>query len=389
MRAESENMMPAASIVDDQAIELVTWHASKGREWPIVAVCGMSQAVKASLPDLRLGYSSFDDLDSLIESANIEYSPSLDSKDAGKRFVDLLQPDREDQVMREIYVAISRPRDQLLLEWPLSAVESESTSRASLLEGKAKLTLNEDSINVAGGEAFPAIVERPAADGEVQTEGVTNSLLLPKHGLRAIKQCQYTGALTPDSRAPSSRHEEVSEEVSVQWEAIQYAEPLVLPEHADYLAVGDFVHRVFELGTENEQAAAYLRSKAEALWPEQAEEVLSLASASKVSFDAMLVATYQPTDTSVEVPIIGLDTNNTVVNGVVDMLVKGPEGTLIIDHKTDRERDLGVVFQRHIRQLSDYADLLSKQGNTEVAVNAVMSGVLLSAKVDGKRRITD
>jgi ATP-dependent helicase/nuclease subunit A len=39
---------PEPRVLDEDAIVLTTWHASKGREWPVVAVCGLDQEVKAS-----------------------------------------------------------------------------------------------------------------------------------------------------------------------------------------------------------------------------------------------------------------------------------------------------------------------------------------------------
>jgi superfamily I DNA/RNA helicase len=61
-----------ARVLDEDAIELATWHASKGREWPVVAVAGLDNTVKVRLPDLALGYASFEDLSRVLELARIE-----------------------------------------------------------------------------------------------------------------------------------------------------------------------------------------------------------------------------------------------------------------------------------------------------------------------------
>ena len=45
------DQQPEPRVLDEDAIVLTTWHASKGREWPVVAVCGLDREVKASLPD--------------------------------------------------------------------------------------------------------------------------------------------------------------------------------------------------------------------------------------------------------------------------------------------------------------------------------------------------
>ena len=59
------------------AIVLTTWHGSKGREWPVVAVCGLDRDIKARLPKVELGYSTFDELSRLLEHARIEYAPRI------------------------------------------------------------------------------------------------------------------------------------------------------------------------------------------------------------------------------------------------------------------------------------------------------------------------
>ena len=71
------DQQPEPRVLDEDAIVLTTWHSAKGREWPVVAVCGLDKEVKAKLPDLGLGYASFEDLSKLLEVARIEYAPKF------------------------------------------------------------------------------------------------------------------------------------------------------------------------------------------------------------------------------------------------------------------------------------------------------------------------
>ena len=67
---------PEPRVLDEESIVLTTWHSSKGREWPVVVVCGLDREVGARLPDLGLGYATFDELSRLLDVARIEYAPN-------------------------------------------------------------------------------------------------------------------------------------------------------------------------------------------------------------------------------------------------------------------------------------------------------------------------
>ena len=63
--------------MDEDAVQLVTWHRSKGREWPVVVVAGTDCPVKPRLPHFSVAYENFDDLGAVLESALIEVSPDF------------------------------------------------------------------------------------------------------------------------------------------------------------------------------------------------------------------------------------------------------------------------------------------------------------------------
>ena len=58
---KDKNNQPDPRVIDEDAIQLVTWHSSKGREWPVVFVCGMDKSLSPRLPNMALGYSTFED----------------------------------------------------------------------------------------------------------------------------------------------------------------------------------------------------------------------------------------------------------------------------------------------------------------------------------------
>ena len=84
---KDKNNQPDPRVIDEDAIQLVTWHSSKGREWPVAFVCGMDKSLSPRLPNMALGYSTFEDLSDLIEKAQIEYSPKFAAPESDDQFL--------------------------------------------------------------------------------------------------------------------------------------------------------------------------------------------------------------------------------------------------------------------------------------------------------------
>jgi ATP-dependent exoDNAse (exonuclease V) beta subunit len=79
-----------------------------------------------------------------------------------------------------------------------------------------------------------------------------------------------------------------------------------------------------------------------------------------------------------EVPLLGLDTNCSVVSGAVDVLVTNAQGYWVVDYKSDRTDDQDARFQIYLPQLLAYAEALRKNESTPpvcgVAVFWITSG---------------
>lgn len=374
--ADRENAMPPASTIDENAVELVTWHASKGREWPIVAVCGWAQKVEPRLPELGLTYADFSDLDNILEGAGLAWAPSMVCKEANDRIKQSLAAEHEQKVLREIYVALTRPREQLLLEWPLNAVDPEASTRAGFLQKHIGLELGENEITLSGRETFAAVVqhaEGPKEEGLVELADEP----LPEFGRRAIRHAPAWESFTPDARSPSQHGECAPAELPV-YRVLQYGPGLNLPEHSEATEVGSFVHKAFELPLGCEQSRQYLCALAKALWPNQAEEVVAAVLAQVAAFTRCLRDELGFAAWDCEVPIFGLDAQGVVVNGVIDLLAVDGSRKLVIDHKSDRDIEPARMLERHLAQMQDYQALL---GGASLGIHAVRSGQIIL--VDG------
>lgn len=176
---------PEPRILDEDAIELATWHSSKGREWPVVVVCGLDRAVKARLPNVELGYNTFNELSRLLEHARIEYAPAFAATESNDRF---LQVAAETEARRLLYVAVTRARDKLIMEWPAYLTGKANTTYWSILAESCDLSLHQNAIRV-GAHHFPCAVFEAKAEfpQELNLHSAQQESKLPIIGRRAIR----------------------------------------------------------------------------------------------------------------------------------------------------------------------------------------------------------
>ncbi|KKW89652.1 hypothetical protein YP76_24710 [Sphingobium chungbukense] len=74
---KGEDLRPNPAGAEADGIEIVTWHASKGREWPVVVVCGLDHKLDPRAGTFSTKFPDFDDLDQVIEQATLAYATAL------------------------------------------------------------------------------------------------------------------------------------------------------------------------------------------------------------------------------------------------------------------------------------------------------------------------
>ena len=109
---------PEPRVLDEDAIVLTTWHSAKGREWPVVAVCGLDKEVEgqAAGPGARLHVvrRSVETAGAGADRVRAEVRGAGDRRPVPRR----ARCARRDRGTALLYVALTRARDKLVLEWP-------------------------------------------------------------------------------------------------------------------------------------------------------------------------------------------------------------------------------------------------------------------------------
>ncbi len=341
-----------------EAISVLTWHASKGREWPVVVVAGLDHAF-APRPNTLSGISTdFSDLDRLIERTQLRFSPAFESKATTERFFLEDAPEAEATASRLTYVALTRARDTLVLEWPeraagkaLDAPDKPAFSAVALLATRCGMRVGESGIEVGDG-AFSARVSfcGKVLPPEFERGGMLSIPDLPRLGRRAVERCLPR----PDGGAarivPSLLER-----------------PLFLPPGLVTTSVIDGPEPQFvdlgggtavERGTTLHEGMRLLLMRPESaprltgllgLTPEQVQVLARRAEALR----SWLAAEGYGRLTA-EVPAEARLADGAMLSATFDLLAEGEAGLALLDHKSDVETDFAAGFQRHWPQLSAY-----------------------------------
>lgn len=352
-KMEVNNSIPASRSTDEDAIQLATWHKSKGKEWPVVAVCGTDSIAGVSLPHTAVEYEDFSDLRNIIKKAKIVISPAFDAPETADRFLAPLQERKQQDALRLLYVALTRAREKVILEWHGHLGAKEGDSYWNILQRTTAMELRENTLAM-GKDEFKCIErmcgkDAPASFGDAMTELVEP---LPIIGRRAIKPGKPPEKLTSEFVTPSMLHvEEAKLVLPVTTEA--YGTGLVFDPGVSEVARGTFLHRCAEvMGT----VKADRKMISRATGHDFTEEDFIDVQGAMFAFEDWVKRRFNPVAVLREAPLLALNSGNSVVSGMIDLIIETDEGIWILDHKSDQVKDIQQRFAYYLPQLMAYAD---------------------------------
>lgn len=376
VEGKDKNRKPTPRVQDEDAIELVTWHASKGREWPIVIVGELERKIEPHLPSLDLGYDSFADLGRLLEHARLEYSPEFAAPEVTERFSTALQSKAELEARRLLYVALTRAREKLILEWPSYAIGGSKPTPIDLLTTECHIALNGHELSI-GDETLEVGHSLGAQElpMDLALEAGGDASGISSIGRRAIKSDSESIATTPDSISPSTLDK--SDRPVPDIEVLRYAPALEIDGDFAGAEFGILVHRFFELGVAPTQLREQLA--ASACLSGLPDGLVHTLNERVTTFEAWLSSQFEPVQVLRELPILALDQAGSVLSGLIDMVVETKDGCWIIDHKSDQVTDSVEAFAHYSVQLEAYRETLQAAGYVVAgtAINWIRTGELV------------
>ncbi len=348
-----------------EGVELVTWHASKGREWPVVVVTGLDNNRAPKLGSMEVEFSDFSDLDQILAMASLRFSPPFKTKEHNERFLEPLRGEADLDIKRLLYVAVTRARDQLIIEWPASYLktrlkEKEPTtmmSAALVLYETCKLRINNTHITVgetqfqAEMHPYPEDTSVPIARGlepranlrQITGRRAINRPVLPVQGLSKIlspSQVQTSLAGLP-SRVQHYRIAQGAQPSDANF-ALASDRGTAVHEALRVLLCkpGEIQRAASHTGLE-EVTITQLSAQADALRAFLAEK----------GFHTLHVE--QPFKVQLE--------DGSSQTAIIDLLAEGDTELAIIDHKSGAVPDFLKRFEGYWPQLEAYVDLVEKR----------------------------
>lgn len=364
-KIDDYNHKPSPRVIDEDAIELVTWHSSKGREWPVVVVAEMERKINASLPNVEVGYHSFDELSKLLSEAQIEYSPKFSAPETCEKYLENLQREADEEARRLLYVALTRARDKLIVEWP-SYLKDKPGLYYSLLNHDDNVVIEKDVIKIHESNFGCNVVQGGKLLPDEIDDLIETDTKLRATGRRAIIESEVICSLTPDSISPSilkdrNDLESIEQKIIIK----QYADEIQIESELSANILGTALHRIFEIIGHRPDLVDNLEGN---IGAELDSDTLTKVCERVREFESWVEDYFSPDEIFRELPFLSINENGSVVNGTVDLVIKNNDGIVIIDHKSDLVENSTESFEKYRNQLSMYAKALEEEMGTVVSV---------------------
>jgi len=347
-----ETVVPEA---DDDAVRILTVHASKGLEFPIVILAGLNSTSRGGRPGPRVLWGSDGRPEVQLGSENARFQTSgFEQLTAVEQRLD------EYEKVRLLYVAATRARDHLVVSLHhKSGTQCAASTLGTFCEGIPTLWTKAE---------ITSSPPKPPSDG--RSYEFDDS---PEQRAHWLEERESRIALL--SRAPVyaataiSRELTASEDPNLKKDAPVEEIPPWRRGRAG-TSMGRAVHAVLQsvdLATgEGLAGAAAAQAAAEGISDRAAEiEKAVRAALDSPSVKAAVASGRYWREVYVAAPVDGA-----LVEGFIDLLYETPEGFVIVDYKTDRvpsEAELGAALHRYRLQGAAYALALTETLGRPVA----------------------
>ncbi len=328
-------------------IEICTWHAAKGREWPITVVAGLDQKIAERPGALWAEFDGFDDLDNVLDTAGLGYLPAFAALESREPFTEARRPDDERDAARKLYVALTRARDRLILVMPRerSKPRNNAERMVDLLRDRAGFTTTADALTVAG-QCLAARVAEGIPDEPDPVPAPPETW--PRFGLpRDVPDAPHT----PWRRSPSTLAETDPAPAAP-------LETIALADGVDETRIGSAAER----GTAWHLAFRVLAERPDLTDRLAAATGLPDAAIAQIAMQANALtcwlADHGYDRLHFELPLQEIAADGSETNAILDCLAEGPQGLLILDHKSGPCPDPAARFASYWPQLDAYAAMV-------------------------------
>ncbi|SOB58959.1 putative UvrD/REP helicase [Pseudodesulfovibrio profundus] len=376
--------------VGDDAVQVLTYHKSKGLEWPVVILTRLDSKGRKNPFGLSIQSSDAQfDLDNPLAGRWLRYWPwpfgaqkkiadfsdAVDESDIAK---EAFEQERRER-LRLLYVGMTRARDYMIL--------------AAREEGKGSPTAWLDGYENAGGNQIMSLPEIPGVSqievGKQSFPIETVCLTPTEEGEQAAITQSYAPVL-PDKTThhPLARFVPSSDTIDEEKVSVEFFElgsPLLTKTTDSRVAQGDAVHAFLAVATPD-QDDAVLKARGERIVSSLGLKDLNADMLFEIHhrLQAFITKTIDPTGSSeilTEWPI-HLKRGLQKGSGWIDMLSRQPDGDVIIDHKTSLgdKAQLEKKAMGYAGQLATYCEALetaTRKSNQGMWLHFALAGLMV------------
>ena len=373
----NDSNVTEASSIGENAVTVMTYHKSKGLEWPVVILGGLDSTPDPKIFGSHIVPAENFDLEAPLANRELRYwpypfgssTPELIKEKLDKSKEQQIETNREmDEARRLFYVGLTRAKDRLIF-----AINRKQPSKTALEKDPSE----PDKLQTGwlGILSKKLILDFPMTSGElewkVNDEAFTlrttifNNVEPPD---TSIVQKAFIDTLAPSTKthfparlAPSSLHEDDGKATLVASLPPLSCRP-ASPQ--DYDQFGNVFHNYIALNPQERQHEIATRLITN--W--KMEKYLKPETVIEASehFYAWLKEQYPEANIATEVPVTYHDDNGTLYQGFIDMLLETPEGFVVIDHKTGGGADAAALAAKHVAQLCLYKKAVENVTNKKV-----------------------
>lgn len=333
-----------------EAVEIVTWHASKGREWPITVVAEFDNHVEERAGTTSADFEALDrieDMQAVLDSARLIHTPGFNAPEAERHFIEDRRADFEANARNLLYVALTRARDRLILEWPAFLKErGEDAPQAERLfhvfEDACSPQLSAEGLMIGGSLCPATITHVPEQVSFTEVDAAVSQRVVRFGAQKPLPPQPQTPWRLQPSQIGQNGPVPVSERSALgdPWPAI----------FSD-TARGTALHLALRTYLTRPELSEALQD-ATGLDPESLRRVAERADALK---DWLAARGYG--ELVCELPVEAQTETGATLVGTIDLLAVGGGGCMVIDHKSGGS---GEGVGPYWPQLSAYADLVGK-----------------------------
>lgn len=339
---------PDPSANSAEAVEIVTWHASKGREWPITVVAEFDHGIEEWPGSTATRFDALDRIDDMavvLGSAALIHTPGFAAPETTRRFIEDRRADFEANAKNLLYVALTRARDRLVLEWPgfLKAREEDTPEAKNLFhifEDCCAPQIGTDRLRINGVDCAAVVTQLPDQAGLTEYADQAG-VLTPRLGEASPLPAM---PLTPWRLQPSQSR---SADAAPEARRIDLGAPW--PKALNDATRGTALHLALRTYLTRPDLAPALAAAT------GLEDVTLTLVCERAGALKNWLAAEGYTDLHAEIPVLGFTAEGAEIPGTIDLLATGPKGSLLIDHKSGGG---GAGFGPYWPQLAAYSELV-------------------------------